>query len=153
MQECARVIVISPPARVLLMKVSVWDGDLWVAPGGRIRAGENARAAAQRELQEETGLKGVGLGPELWIREWVFERQDGRHAHQREHFFLLRHPEFNPTEDGMGQDERDVHQEYRWWSIADIEASGERFTPPQIAGLLRDLEQQDPPRTPLLIVG
>ena len=153
MQECARVILISPRVRVLLMRTRVWDGDLWVTPGGRIHNGEDARTAALREMHEETGLKGIDLGPELWIREWEFEKQDGQRAPQREHFFLVRHREFDPTEYGMGQDERNVHQEYRWWGISDIETSGQRFAPPQIADLMRDLEREGPPRTPVLLVG
>ncbi|MFO1265502.1 MAG: NUDIX domain-containing protein [Rubrivivax sp.] len=152
-QECARVVIVSPGFRVLLMKTRTWEGDLWVTPGGRMEAGEEARAAALRELREETGLADVDLGAEIWIREWTFQRQDGQLAPQREHFFLLRCEEFVPTVSGMGRQELDVHREFRWWAVPELTSSTESFAPPRIANLLREMQRFGLPATPVLVAG
>jgi len=51
--------------------------NMWTLPGGHIEAGEEARAAAHRELQEETGitadLKGVA-----GVVDVILRRDDGR---------------------------------------------------------------------------
>jgi len=56
-----RVLLIqrgSPPAR-----------GKWHAPGGRLEAGESIMAAALREVEEETGIGGVRLGPVVAVIE------------------------------------------------------------------------------------
>ena len=44
------------------------DRDTWEVPGGHIEAGETAREAAARELQEETGAIDFTLTPVCWYR-------------------------------------------------------------------------------------
>lgn len=62
---CAGAVVRDGSGRVLLVQRAHEPGrGLWAVPGGRLEAGEDARAAAAREVREETGLE-VEIGPEL----------------------------------------------------------------------------------------
>lgn len=54
-KQRARVLVVSPDGRVLLVKT--WFGrQRWSLPGGGLAKGETAEHAAVRELYEETGI-------------------------------------------------------------------------------------------------
>lgn len=55
-QAGASVAVFRGPDVLLVQRASGLRAGLWSLPGGHIEAGEQARAAAQRELFEETGV-------------------------------------------------------------------------------------------------
>jgi ADP-ribose pyrophosphatase YjhB (NUDIX family) len=46
--------------RILLIRHEKGSGDIWLLPGGGVRTGESLLRALQRELEEETGLHGIG---------------------------------------------------------------------------------------------
>lgn len=60
---------------------------LWSLPKGHIEEGETTEAAAVREVEEETGIKGRLLGPLGTIDFWFVA--DGRRIHKTVHHFLL----------------------------------------------------------------
>ncbi len=65
--DVAASIVQAPDGRVLLAQRTARQvsAGFWELPGGKVDAGETAREAAERELQEEVGIKPLSMRP--WI--------------------------------------------------------------------------------------
>ena len=63
----------------------------WGFPKGHIDPGEDAPAAALREIGEETGLTDLILGAPLGVIDWWF-RWKGRTVHKFCHFFVVESP-------------------------------------------------------------
>ncbi|GAB2910035.1 hypothetical protein GCM10027047_05290 [Rhodococcus aerolatus] len=61
---------------------------LWSLPKGHLEAGETAEQAAEREVQEETGIVGTVLAPLGSIDYWFVT--EGRRVHKTVHHYLLR---------------------------------------------------------------
>lgn len=151
-RAAARVLLLDPAGRVLLVRFvdRLTDYAWWATPGGGIRSGESAEAAALREVAEETGLRELSLGPCVWLREFEFTWRDRRYR-QREHIFAARVEAFEPGLDGFESYELDLLPEHRWWSAGEIEASAEHFGPPNLGALLRALLADGFPPEPIVI--
>jgi ADP-ribose pyrophosphatase YjhB (NUDIX family) len=69
-RRAARVILLDPDDRVLLMRYDQPppNGRHWATPGGGAEDGEDYRAAALRELAEETGWTDIVLLREVLRR-------------------------------------------------------------------------------------
>ncbi|CAN5745446.1 NUDIX hydrolase [soil metagenome] len=63
----------------------------WGLPKGHLEKGETPDAAALREVEEETGLTDLVLGPRLQTINWFF-RAKGRLIHKYCHFYLIESP-------------------------------------------------------------
>lgn len=152
-RRAARAIVLSPAPSVLLMRFHFpWrDTDLWITPGGSLHEGETAEDAALRELFEETGLRLAKLGPELWTRDHDLSAH-GVAVLQRERFFLVETPEFEPRAEALEPgDEADWFRGFRWWPLGELPDHGELFAPRGLGRLLRDLLLDGPPHRPFAI--
>lgn len=94
----ARVLLVDERQRLLLLRsVDPADGSVfWFPPGGGIEPGEDATAAAVREVWEETGLQNCPLEGEVWRRRHLFT-WGTRTYDQHEHWFLARVSHFEPA--------------------------------------------------------
>jgi 8-oxo-dGTP pyrophosphatase MutT (NUDIX family) len=151
-RPAARVLLLDPADRVLLLRFEDAETDYvwWTTPGGGIHPGETPEAAALREVEEETGLRDFTLGPCVWLREFEFTWRDRRYR-QREHIFVARVPEFEPSPDGFEAHELALTPEHRWWTAAEIERSPDRFGPRRLGAMLRELLSGDLPTEPIEI--
>jgi G:T/U-mismatch repair DNA glycosylase/ADP-ribose pyrophosphatase YjhB (NUDIX family) len=137
-----RAIVVDPDDRVLLLR---FREGVWALPGGGVEPGESEHDALRRELAEELGLVEVEVGPLVWTRS--HDEPFGQLWGQREHFYLVRVPQFElaPRVDLAVEHVVDL----RWWTLDEIERSTEVFAPRRLGDLLRDLITTGPPAAPI----
>ncbi|MEU8628362.1 NUDIX hydrolase [Streptomyces sp. NPDC048669] len=152
-RKVSRLVLLDPDDRVLLMHgfepedpASTW----WFTPGGGLEGDETREQAALRELAEETGIRDVELGPLLWKRLCSFPF-DGRRWEQDEWYFLARTTQTLTDSSGQTGLERRSVAGLRWWTSAELSATRETVYPTRLAGLLRTLLDEGPPRTPLVL--
>ncbi|MGO1592082.1 MAG: NUDIX hydrolase [Ancrocorticia sp.] len=150
-RDAARVLVLDPQGRCLLVRghdVGDPHHQWWFTVGGGIGVGEAPEQGACRELFEETGLMLTPdrlQGPVLKRHATFYFALETRR--QDEVFYLAT---VNDEErEGVGRDqhltalERDVLDEFRWWSPEDIrvaENAGQTFYPRGIASLIENLQ-------------
>ncbi len=93
----------------------------WVTPGGGIDEGETPRAAAQRELYEETGLlvkEEALIGP-VALRTVTHGYSD-RVRVQKEWFFRVEVERFVATPAALTAGEKQRLQGHDWWPLDDL---------------------------------
>ena len=135
LRRSARVFLFDPAGDVLLIRFVAQRADgpfvFWVTPGGEVEPNEDDRAAAERELFEELGLRVPLVGP-------VHEEHGGSYVHLGETvrnydvFFAARCERGAPQLIGVTEDEIQLMQEARWWSLDELKATGERVFPVEI---------------------
>ena len=145
-RHAVRVLLLDEQDRLLLFLSArrAW----WQPAGGGIERGEDARAAAAREIAEETGLRAFELGDEVWRRRHSFSWQ-GVEIDQRERWFLARAPCFEPDTSGLSAGELADLAEWRWWTLRELQATSERLVPSTLGALLHDLLAHGPPPAPI----
>jgi 8-oxo-dGTP pyrophosphatase MutT (NUDIX family) len=85
---------------------------LWSLPKGHVEAGETVEDAAVREVEEETGIRGLVLAP-LGVIDYWFVAAD-RRVHKTVHHYLLE------ASGGELSDEDVEVTEVAWVPLADL---------------------------------
>jgi 8-oxo-dGTP pyrophosphatase MutT (NUDIX family) len=150
MRSAVRAVLLDPAERILLVQFDFEGRIVWACPGGGIEDGETDAHALHRELDEEVGLTAFELGPCVWTREHVIPLFDGQWDGQRERFYLVRTPAFEPrprftaaelaSEGVVGM---------RWWTVPELRATEASFAPRRLPELLAGLLSAVLPATPI----
>jgi 8-oxo-dGTP pyrophosphatase MutT (NUDIX family) len=149
----ARILVADPRQRVLLFSARESDGERWwFTPGGGVHPGETVRAAAVRELFEETGFAATqsGLGPVVAtsMSRWLAE-EEGKLFLGAHSFFFLRVSGAAIDTDGQQDLERSMITGHRWWTVRELRTATERIAPSGLASLVARLLLGDIPASPV----
>jgi 8-oxo-dGTP pyrophosphatase MutT (NUDIX family) len=147
------VLLADPRGRVLLFSAREADGERWwFTPGGGVHRGETVRAAAVRELFEETGFVcgEAELGPVVATSSSLWRPAGEKKVFLGAHsFFFLRVPG-QDIDTGRQEDlERSMITGHHWWSFAELRAATERIAPLGLADLVGRLLQGDIPDRPV----
>jgi 8-oxo-dGTP pyrophosphatase MutT (NUDIX family) len=141
-RSCVRVVLRDRGGRVLLFRCSLASraaGHWWELPGGGIEPGESYADAAVREIREETGLQisPFRIGPPRWRRSATWTARGVRRL-QHEVVVTADIDAGQPavTDGGRTPQEREEYTEARWWQVADVLSSAERFYPGRLPQLL-----------------
>jgi ADP-ribose pyrophosphatase YjhB (NUDIX family) len=139
LRRAGRVIVLDPADRVLLLRYDEEPptGRHWATPGGGLNPGESYAAAAARELAEETGWSDVALLGEVH-RDTRLIQHKGQLLRQHERLFLARTGQVRrPLGDVAAMHTADGIAAWRWWTLAELDATAERIWPTGLAALIR----------------
>src|SRR5438034_3428388 len=83
LREVARLVLLDANGSILLVRYRDErpgrPSSYWAAPGGALEQSETHRAAAARELREETGLN-ADIGAELWQRSFDVDMRSEEHT-------------------------------------------------------------------------
>lgn len=145
-RRSVRVILVDQRQRILLIRVEdslVSDpeaswlmGGFRVTPGGELKAGETPLSAARREVQEETGIVRMDVGPVIGSGQQTLI-WGGEDTALTETFVAayLEGAADELATDRWTEHERSSIAEMRWWPLADLAVTDEIILPRELPNL------------------
>ncbi len=147
-----RALLVTPDIDVLMVRFEFPTRTVWALPGGGLEPGEDDVTALHRELAEEVGMVDPSIGPHVWDREHIVPFENGRWDGQRESAYLVPVPRRFEVRPSLSWEElraERVH-EIRWWTLQEVESEAHAsFAPRRLGELLRALQTEGPPTTPI----
>lgn len=155
-RRAARVLLLDDADRLLLFRgvdPAVPEVFWWFTPGGGVEPGEELRAAAERELAEETGLTGVELGPVVAYDTVSFSYR-GQQYEQDQSFLVARTraTELALPQPGAAEEHAQLLVA-RWWTPAELRATSETVYPVELAEFVERLLRDGLPVRPVRLYG
>ena len=150
-RRAIRAVMLTPEGRVLLMQAQepLRGYTVWFTPGGAIEKDEEVEDCLRREVEEETGLTDLEIGPLIWHRHHRLE-WNGKMFDQREAFYLTPIEQFEPNMEGNpSENELKQFRRFKWWTAQEILESEDEFAPRSLAEQLESLILNGPPDKPI----
>jgi 8-oxo-dGTP pyrophosphatase MutT (NUDIX family) len=137
----ARLLVIAPDERILLFRFNLADSsvavkDYWATPGGSLEGMETYAEAARRELFEETGFVAAVSDTHVHEREFILQMPGGEEVLADERFFVARVASQAISKAAWTNVEKQIMVDHRWWSVAELKATGETVFPESLVAIL-----------------
>ena len=158
-RDVARALVFDPRGRLLLIEyesIRPIDPDapdarsFWFMPGGGIEPGETPVEACRRELSEEIGVADAEIGPLVGTCDGPFHLfRTSRFSHER--YFVVRLPDDRIDTARLAETEDNPVRGVRWWTLQELDRTGERIEPKGLADLARQILKGSIPSIPVAL--
>lgn len=142
-RKSSRAIVLNEENQIFLFKYKfdyiAEDKAIWITPGGGLEEGESFEDALKRELFEELGVQIIGNCPEVYYRNPIYTLKSGEKVQSVEKFFLVALDDEAFSFVYWTESEKKRMRAGKWWSVEEIEQSGEEFFSKDILRIIAEL--------------